>query len=172
MKSDKTTKKVIMTTFVSGFIALIIVIGALGSSYFLTNSKTIPSDNTSAVNNFQNIANDTHAHATMVVSIDGKILDFSGKRFQNKDLLMHFEGSDGTTVHKHSRSAWLGPFFNSLNMTFEQNCIILYNGSQYCNSFENELTFLVNGQNNAKFQHYIPKDGDRIVIDYGKAKRV
>jgi hypothetical protein len=79
---------------------------------------------------------------------------------------MDFENRDGFPLHKHARFAWLGSFFESLNMSFAQNCLIVSNGSSYCSNFNNQIAFLVNGKANDQFEHYIPKDGDTILISY------
>jgi hypothetical protein len=79
---------------------------------------------------------------------------------------MDFENRDGFPLHKHARFAWLGSFFESLNMSFAQNCLIVSNGSSYCSNSTIRSHFLVNGKANDQFEHYIPKDGDTILISY------
>ena len=79
---------------------------------------------------------------------------------------MDFENRDGFPLHKHARFAWLGSFFESLNMSFAQNCLIVSNGSSYCSNFNNQIAILVNGKANDQFEHYILKDGDTILISY------
>jgi hypothetical protein len=93
-------------------------------------------------------------------------LNFSTPQYQKRDLLMDFENRDGFPLHKHARFAWLGSFFESLNMSFAQNCLIVSNGSSYCSNFNNQIAFLVNGKANDQFEHYIPKDGDTMLISY------
>jgi hypothetical protein len=85
---------------------------------------------------------------------------------------MDFENGDDFTLHKHARFASLGPFFESLNMSFSQNCLTLNNGSSYCSNFNNQIVFLVNGKPNDQFEHYVPKDGDRILISYGSPDKI
>ena len=72
---------------------------------------------------------------------------------------MDFENRDGFPLHKHARFAWLQSFFESLNMSFAQNCLIVSNGSSYCSNFEqSDRIFALNGKANDQFEHYIPKD--------------
>jgi hypothetical protein len=117
-------------------------------------------------------ANKSHAHPALMVFVNGKVLDFSNSKYQKRDLLMDFENGDGFTLHKHARFGWLGPFFESLNMSLAQNCLTISNGSSYCSNFNNQIVFLVNGKANDQFEHYVPKDGDRILISYGSADKV
>lgn len=113
-----------------------------------------------------------HTHAAFMVFIDGKAVDFSGSKYQNKDLLTHFENGDGATLHNHSRKAWVGMFLQTLNMTLANNCLTLNDGSSYCSDLDNQISFVVNGKANPQFQHYIPKDGDRILISYGNPDKI
>lgn len=81
---------------------------------------------------------------------------------------MHFEGGDGFTIHKHAKKSWLGPFFEGLNIAFAQNCLVMKdNGSSYCSNFHKQISLFVNGELNNVFQHYVPKDGDKILLSYG-----
>ena len=119
------------------------------------------------VNNSSVLDRNTHAHATLAVFVNGKVLNFSSSKYQNRDMLMHFEGGDGFTLHKHSRSAWLGPFFESINMSLGKNCLVINNGSSYCSNMESQVTFFVNDTQSNQFEHYVPGNGDRILVSYG-----
>jgi hypothetical protein len=113
-----------------------------------------------------------HDHASIAVFINGNPLNFSHPKFQNQDLLMHFEGGNSFTLHKHAKKSWLGPFFESLNITFAQNCFVIKdNGSSYCSNFDKQISLYVNGEVNNMFQHYVPKDGDKILLSYGGSKK-
>ena len=122
--------------------------------------------------NNSNTDRNTHAHATLAMFVNGDLLNFSASKYQNRDMLMHFENGDGFTLHKHSRNAWLGPFLESLNMKLANDCIVLYNDSSYCTNFNNQVSFVVNGKPNKLFEHYTPRDGDKILISYGKANEL
>jgi hypothetical protein len=100
--------------------------------------------------------------------VAGELQDFSGQKYQDQDLRMLFENGDGFTLHKHDRTSWLGPLLESLNMMLVNNCLTLANGSSYCSNFNNQIGFFVNGMPNNDFQHYSPRDNDRILISYGK----
>lgn len=79
---------------------------------------------------------------------------------------MHFEKNNPITLHQHDRREWLSPFFESLNMSFSRSCFILGDKQSFCNNFDNELRFFVNGKPNNQFQHYTPRNNDIILIAY------
>ncbi|HZS74740.1 MAG TPA: hypothetical protein VFA69_09600 [Candidatus Nitrosotalea sp.] len=133
---------------------------------YISDIEKEEKSNRISVNN-STIDRNTHAHATLAVFVNGNMLNFSFSKYQNRDMLMHFENGDGFTLHKHSKSAWLGPFFESLNMSLGKNCLVM-NSLSYCSNFENQLMFFVNGTENNQFEHYVPRNGDRILVSYGK----
>lgn len=122
--------------------------------------------------NSSSIDRKTHAHATLAVFVNGNLLNFTAPKYQNRDMLMHFENGDGFTLHKHSKSAWLGPFFESLNMSLGKNCLVTSNGSSYCSNFDNQIMFFVNDTESKQFEHYVPRNGDRILVTYGKPDEI
>ncbi len=174
MKSDQNPKRVVVVIVVAVLILLVILVVIIAVSFNMTPENEKPpvstANRTVFVNDSQikRAADPNHIHAALMIFVNGESLDFSDPKYQKKDLLMHFENGDGFTLHKHSRSAWLGPFFKSLNMTLAQNCLVIDNGSSYCTNFDNGIMFLVNGDVNNQFQHYVPKEGDRILVSYGK----
>ena len=154
-----------ITVITAGWTALALVTAFLIWPYISDIEKEKP--NRISINNSSTIDRNTHAHATLAVFVNGNVLNFSSGKYQNRDMLMHFEGGDGFTLHKHSRSAWLGPFFESLNMSLGKNCLVISNGSSYCSNIENQVMFFVNDTKNNQFEHYVPGNGDRILVSYG-----
>ena len=59
---------------------------------------------------------DEHEHASVLVRIFGDKLDFSSPAYQIKSSWIHFEDSDGTTIHRHSSGVTLGYLFDTLNI--------------------------------------------------------
>jgi hypothetical protein len=57
-------------------------------------------------------------------------------------------------------------------MTLADNCLTLATGLSYCSNFDSQIRFYVNSVPNNEFQHYLPRDGDRILISYGKTADV
>lgn len=157
--------KKMITIIAVGWTALALVTAFLIWPY-ITNMKKEGKTDDVTTSNF-NTNRNTHAHATLAVFVNGNLLNFSSSKYQNRDMLMHFEGGDGFTLHKHFRYAWLGPFFESLNMSLGENCLVINNGSSYCSNLENQVMFFVNGTKSNKFEHYVPGSGDRILVSYG-----
>ena len=54
-----------------------------------------------------------HEHASILVPIFGDRLDFSKNMSQIKNPYIHFEGNDGTTIHKHAENVTLGFLFET-----------------------------------------------------------
>lgn len=169
----KSPRRIILASIFVVLITVVIFAGSSAISFIVSPSKHIQIssvDNRTASKSVQ--TNDNHAHAALMVFVSDEVIDFSDKRYQDQDILTHFENGDGVTLHNHSRRAWLGMFFESLNMTLAKNCLTLNNGSSYCSGLDNQISFVVNGKQNPQFQHYIPKDGDRILISYGKPEQI
>lgn len=170
MKKENSWKIIIVTIF----LVLITIVAFMGSSAisFLMNPQKNGEVSSTNKTFFDAQVRKDHIHAALLVFVNGKTIDFSDTKYQNQDLLTHLENGDGVTLHNHSRSAYLGMFFKSLNVTFAKNCLILNNGLSYCSDFDNQISFFVNGKPNPQFQHYTPNDGDRILVSYGKPEQI
>lgn len=169
----KCPRRVILVTIFVVFATVTIFAGSSAISFVISPSKTIQ---TSSIDNRITSKiiqpNGSHIHAAFMIFVNGKTVDFFDPRYQNQDMMTHFENGDGVTLHNHSRKAWLGMFLQTLNMTLAGNCLTLNNGTSYCSDFESQISFVVNGKQNPQFQHYVPKDGDRILISYGKPESI
>lgn len=169
----------------SHFLRVTIIVGLLGfgalsfifMNIFFTSSNTAITsslnnditDNATSAHRYNDIKGPSptnHSHSSLFILVNDKLLDLSSEDFQNQDLLMHFEKNDSVTLHQHDRREWLGPFFESLNMSFSKSCFIINNKQSFCNNFNNELRFFVNGKPNSQFQHYTPRNNDTILIAY------
>lgn len=183
--SDPSTFRKSVVTIVAGLVTVAAFAFLFGASYliFPASKENHATDNSAPAANLTRSDQTTalqlpdsaipnHAHAALMVFVKGELLNFSSPQYQNRDPRMHFENGDGFTMHKHDNTAWFGQFFESLNMTFANNCLSLANGSSYCSNFDNQISFIVDGQPNGQFQHYIPYDKDRILISYGKEDEI
>ncbi|HEX7032692.1 MAG TPA: hypothetical protein VF172_06810 [Nitrososphaera sp.] len=113
-----------------------------------------------------------HEHAIFVVKLDGQYIDFSQRQYQidtTRNQFIHFEGGEGTTIHKHSTRVPIGEYLHSVGMDIRDGCFILDNGSQFCNddSSGKTLRFFVNGEQVSSIMDYVLHDDDRILIIYG-----
>ena len=110
---------------------------------------------------------DEHEHASMLVRIFGDKFDFSLPAYQIKNSWIHFEGQDGTTVHRHSSGVTLGYLFETLGIAIDENCYIFPDGREFCTSDEYSLKYFINHQPVESINDHVPKDDVKILISYG-----
>lgn len=108
-----------------------------------------------------------HVHAGFAVMLNGREVDFSQTEYQVQSQLIHVEGGDGTTLHRHATGVPIGEFLRSVNMNIANNCFITDEGTQYCEGGDNRLMFFVNGDEVQDIMGYVLNDNDRILITYG-----
>ena len=110
---------------------------------------------------------DEHVHASMLVRIFSDKFDFSAPSYQVKSAWIHFESSDGETIHRHASGVTLGYLFENLNIIINAECFIFSDGRQFCTNEDYSLKYYVNHQAVSDINDYVLKDQDRILISYG-----
>ena len=110
---------------------------------------------------------DEHDHASILVRIFGDKFDFSVPTYQIKSSWIHFEESDGTTVHRHSSGVELGYLFDTINIGIDNKCYIFPDGRQFCSNEDYSLKYYINHKLVNDVYDYVFEDGDRILITYG-----
>jgi hypothetical protein len=136
----------------------------------------------SEINKFGTVGS-AHEHAAFVVNVDGTPIDFSQPQYQVQSRLIHVEGGDGFTLHRHTDRVPFGEFLRSVNMNLEGNCLSISQGTpnqqgeqqqgqeqEYCTNGTEELRAYVNGrelESPSILGDYILKDDDRILLIYG-----
>ena len=108
-----------------------------------------------------------HEHAAFAIKINGKQIDFSQSKYQVQSRLIHVEGGDGTTLHRHATGVPFAEFLKSVNMNIENGCFTLDDGKQYCNNEDNKLRFFINGNETESINNYVINPNDRILVIYG-----
>ena len=115
-----------------------------------------------------------HEHASLLVRIFGDKFDFAVPSYQIKSSWIHFEESDGTTIHRHASGVTLGYLFDSLNigiglagMDTSKKCFVFPDGRQFCDNEDYRLKFYVNHIEQKSIHNYVIVEGDRILITYG-----
>ncbi len=110
-----------------------------------------------------------HEHLTMLVFVDGARINFAQDKYMLKNEYAHFEGSDGTVIHKHSTGVTLPYFLSTLGIELTQNCITLDTSIQYCNSVSDKkaLRVIVNGKEIENINTYELRHKDKVLINYG-----
>jgi len=126
---------------------------------------------------------DEHEHASLLVRIFGDKFDFSATTYQIKNSWIHFEDSDGTTIHRHSSGVTLGFLFDGLNIVvgWESRgytdilrpsetldpCFIFPDGRQFCTNEDYSLKYYINHKSVDNIYDYVLADDDRILISFG-----
>ena len=108
-----------------------------------------------------------HEHASLLVRIFGDKLDFASPAYQIKSSWIHFEDSDGTTIHRHSSGVTLGYLFNSMGFTVNDECFAFPDGREFCTNEDYSLKHYINHQSVGNIYDYVLEDGDRILISFG-----
>ena len=108
-----------------------------------------------------------HEHASILVKIFGDKFDFSKSAFQIKNPYIHFEGSDGDTIHRHADNVTLGFLFETMNMQITDDCFVFSDDRSFCNNDDYPLQFFINGEMVDSISQYVVSNNDRILISYG-----
>ena len=110
---------------------------------------------------------DEHEHASLLVRIFGDKFDFTSPAYQIKSSWIHFEDSDGTTIHRHSSGVTLGYLFANLGINIDSECYKFPDGRHFCSNEDYRLKYYINHQIVKDVNDYVLEDGDRILITYG-----
>ena len=138
-----------------GILAIIAVIVGYSVFVFITMDASAPGAPPGAGK-----LGDSHEHASLLVRIFGDKFDFSVPSYQIKSSWIHFEESDGTTIHRHASGVTLGYLFDSLNIGMDSKCYVFPDGRQFCNNEDYSLKYYINHQPVSDINDYIFEDGD------------
>ena len=150
------------TLIAIGVIAVIAVIVGYAGYLFLTMTETAPGgpENAGAMGS-------AHDHAGILVKIFGDTFDFDGPAFQIKSPWIHFEGRDGSTIHKHATGVTLGYLFDTLSIGLDDQCYVFPDGKSYCTQEDYTLNFFINEEPVSDIRDYEIMEDDKILIVYG-----
>jgi hypothetical protein len=156
--SRRKKKKYMMITI--PIVAAVIAIAVVSAVMYSTQQSGNNNNNYGPVGS-------AHEHAAFAIKINGKQIDFSQPKYQLQSRLIHVEGGDGTTLHRHATGVPFDEFLKSVNMNIKNGCFILDDGKQYCNNKENKLRFFLNGNETDSINSYVINPNDRILVIYG-----
>ena len=108
-----------------------------------------------------------HDHAAILVKIFGDEFDFSAPAYQIKSSWIHFEGRDGSTIHKHATGVTLGYLFETLALDIDEECFVFQDGRSFCTNDEYQLVYYINDQQVSDIREHEVTEDDRILISYG-----
>lgn len=143
-------------------LSVIAVIVGYSAYLFLTLTETAPGGPEGA-----GALGSEHSHAALLVKIFGDTFDFSSPAFQIKSSWIHFEGNDGSTIHKHATGVDLGYLFETLAIGLDDQCYVFPEGKQFCSNEDYKLKLFVNGDEVPDIREYEIMEADRVLIVYG-----
>jgi len=108
-----------------------------------------------------------HSHAALLVKIFGDKFDFSAPAYQIKSSWIHFEGRDGSTIHKHATGVTLGYLFETLQLGLDDQCFVFQDGRSFCTNEDYSLVFYINGKQVPDIRDYEIQEDDKVLISYG-----
>jgi len=150
------------TLIAIGVLAVIAVIVGYAGYLFLNMTETAPGgpENAGALGS-------EHSHAALLVKIFGDTFEFSSPAFQIKSSWIHFEGRDGSTIHKHATGVNLGYLFETLAIGLDDQCYVFPDGKQFCSNEDYKLNFFINREQVSDIREYEIMEDDRVLIIYG-----
>ena len=150
------------TLIAIGVLAVIAVIVGYAGYIFLNMTETAPGgpENAGALGS-------EHSHAAILVKIFGDTFEFSSPAFQIKSSWIHFEGRDGSTIHKHATGVDLGYLFETLGIGLDDQCYVFPDGKQFCTNEDYTLKFFINREQVLDIRDYEIQEDDRILIVFG-----
>ena len=146
----------------AGILALIAVIVGYSVYVFINLDSDVPGAPSGAGK-----LGDEHEHASLLVRIFGDKFDFSKPNYQIKSSWIHFEDSDGTTVHRHSSGVPLGYLFANIGIGIDSECYKFPDGRHFCSNEDYRLKYYINHQIVKDINDYVIEEGDRILITFG-----
>jgi len=157
--SDKNLKIAIPPLIIATLIALIV---GYSGYVFVTMDADVPGAPPGAGK-----LGGEHEHASLLVRIFNDKFDFAVPSYQIKSSWIHFEESDGTTIHRHASGVTLGYLFDSLNIGIDSKCYAFPDGRQFCTNEDYSIKYYLNHQLVDGINDYVIQDGDRILITFG-----
>ena len=146
----------------AGILALIVVIAGYSVYVFINLDSNVPGAPAGAGK-----LGDEHEHASVLVRIFGDKFDFTSPAYQIKSSWIHFEESDGSTIHRHSSGVTLGYLFGTLGINIDNECYKFPDGRNFCSNEDYSLKYYINHKIVNDIYDYVLEDDDRILITYG-----
>ena len=160
--SEQTKAKRKNSLKAAGILALIVIIAGYAGYEFINLDSNAPGAPSGAGK-----LGSEHEHASLLVRIFGDKFDFSSPAYQIKSSWIHFEDSDGTTIHRHSSGVTLDYLFANLGIDIDSECYKFPDGRHFCTNEDYSLKYYINHQPVKDINDYVFEDGDRILITYG-----
>jgi hypothetical protein len=122
----------------AGILTLIALIVGYSGFVFVTQDSNVPGAPPGAGK-----LGGEHEHASLLVRIFDDKFDFSVPTYQIKSSWIHFEESDGTTIHRHASGVMLGYLFETINIGINSECYVFPDGRQFCTNEDYSLKYYI-----------------------------
>jgi len=146
----------------AGILVLIAIIVGYTGYVFINSDSNVPGSPPNAGK-----LGDEHEHASLLVRIFGDKFNFGGPSYQIKNSWIHFEDSDGSTIHRHSSGVTLGYLFGSMGFTVNDECFAFPDGREFCTNEDYSLKYYINHRSVDNIYDHVLEDDDRILISFG-----
>jgi hypothetical protein len=140
----------------AGILTLIALIVGYSGFVFVTQDSNVPGAPPGAGK-----LGGEHEHASLLVRIFDDKFDFSVPTYQIKSSWIHFEESDGTTIHRHASGVMLGYLFETINIGINSECYVFPDGRLFCTNDDYSLKYYINHQLVKDIIDHVIQDGDR-----------
>lgn len=111
-----------------------------------------------------------HAHASLLIMVGDRILNFCTPDYMLKSQYVHFEDNNCSVVHRHARGVTIPTFLKTIGVGLTEECLTVPGDQKtYCNNGTEKLRAIVNGSEVAisMLPYYVFRNNDHILIDYG-----
>jgi len=172
-------------------IVAFMIVSAGFFSYYFMNQNEIDSQiiqNTISIDPEKKLASQysvgeygsEHAHAAIVILVEGEQLNFALPQFQLSSRYIHFENHNPYMIHKHATGVPLEILFSSFGMKITSDCIELNQSkspenktSKFCTEKKQSLVFYVNGEEyHSNISQYVLSHNDRILVSFGDEESI
>ena len=115
------------------------------------------------------IAGSTHAHASMLIMIGNRVVNFCDAKYMLKSPLVHFEDNNCYVIHKHATGITLVEFLKSIGVDLTTKCITIPGEEKHCSDETNTLRVVINGGEVpiSELSYYELRNNDHILLNYG-----
>lgn len=111
-----------------------------------------------------------HAHASLLIMIGDRILNFCSPEYMLKSQYVHFEDDNCTVVHRHATGITIPTFLKTIGVIVNKDCLTVpADQKTYCDSGKNRLRAVVNGIEMPveSLPYYVFRNNDHILLNYG-----
>lgn len=113
-------------------------------------------------------AGSTHAHASILVMVNDRMIDFCKSAYMLKSDIVHFEDNDCHTIHKHATGVTVATFLKTIGVIATSDCLSV-EGVSYCREGPRRVRAVYNGVEIApeELRYREIKNNDHVLINYG-----